>query len=232
MKIKDVRKKPGEQSFTIIETLIALAIMLPVIVESVGTQGAIINSVNYMRRVTQATWLAESIMAKVEYNYQHYPFKEMKTSLSGEENFGFEDLPEDFDYTYKLDIQDWDLPIFDLLLGGGLGGGGEEGEESEPSEDGGVSGSLPGIDKAVESIFEGEILKIAKVEVFWPEGARKDKVELSLLLTNQKALDFYLASKGQIWEKYQKKINDDLNQEGDKPPAPPPTNSTPPPPTP
>ncbi len=196
------------------ETLIALAIMLPVIIESVGTQGAIINGSTYMHRVTEATWLAKSIMSQVEYNWHHYPFKELERGLNKVEDYPIEERDEDFDYTYKLDIQEWKLPLFDLLLGEGASA--EDGEDGDSEGGGGILAGIPGIEKAIESIFDGHMLKIAKVEVFWPEGARQDSVTLSLLLTNQMALDNYIGAKKNVMSKLLKKVEEDIVG---KPPA-------------
>lgn len=216
MNLKPKNRKPGEASFTIVETLIALAIMLPVIIESVGTQGTIINGSTYMHRVTEATWLAKSIMSQVEYNWRHYPFKDLERSLDKVEEYPIEERDEDFDYTYKIDIQEWKIPLFEILLGGGVSAEGEEGERGQDTRDESSDGNdsllagIPGIESAIDAIFDGHILKIAKVEVFWPEGARQDSVTLSMLLTNQKALDAYIGTKSNTMTKLLKKVEEEI----------------------
>ncbi|MDQ3235724.1 MAG: hypothetical protein M3Q07_28270, partial [Pseudobdellovibrionaceae bacterium] len=47
----------------------------------------------------------------------------------------------------------------------------------------------------LDQIFKGHIMKVAYVEVSWPDGARRDSVSLTYLLTNTKALDEYLGPK-------------------------------------
>ena len=192
---KDTPRPKAERSFTIIETLAALAILLPVVIETVSTQGSIINNNTYMRRMTEATWLAKRIMTQVEYNYVNYPLK--KLDIEVEERFKIENTSEDFDYTYKLTIREWKLPLFDILLNGGPAGasGGDSGEEESSS--GGV-GSLPGVEAFIKKWFEGHILKTAYVEVFWPEGAVRNSVSLTLLLTNQQALDKFIVANKKV----------------------------------
>lgn len=190
MKIKSRHKnRPGERSFTIIETMIALGILLPVIVETVATQGSIVNNNAYIRKMTEATWLAKRVMSQVESHYQNYPLKDLEQSGKEER---FKDIDRDdveFDYTYRLTIQEWKLPIFDILLGGGLNQSKEEEEKDEPNSSSASSSLPPFVEDMINSTFDGHIMKTAHVEVFWPEGASRSSVSLTLLLTNQKAVD-------------------------------------------
>lgn len=196
-KIKQSSKQT-ERSFTIIETLVALAILLPVVIETVTTQGSIINNNTYMHRMTEATWLAQRVMAQVEYNYDIHRFKDLE--IESEQPFKIDSVESDsgFDYTYKLTIKEWKLPLFDLLINGGPKDPDAEDDDSSSSDGGGGLGGIPGIEGVIKSLFEDHILKIANVEVFWPEGARRDSVTLTLLLTNQKALDQHLLSKKKV----------------------------------
>ena len=128
-KAAKIQDKPQERSFTIIETLAALSIMLPVVIETVSTQGSIINNNLYMRRMTEATWLAKRIMSQVEYNYEVYPIDEIDGDrIKGE--FKLDPSDSEFDYTYEVSIKEWKLPIFDLLLQGG-----PKNPEEETNED-------------------------------------------------------------------------------------------------
>lgn len=195
--LKGISGSRSEASFTIIETLAALAILLPVVIETVSTQGSIINNHTYMRRVTEATWLAKRLMSQVEYNYSVHPFKEMDIETS-DGKFDIKDPSGDFDYTYKISIQEWKLPLFELLMQGGPKSSEDGDDQSDSSGDGGPFGGFPGVDQVIKSIFEDHVLKIANVEVFWPEGAIKDSVSLTLLLTNQKSLDTFLLSKKKV----------------------------------
>ncbi|WP_159455119.1 hypothetical protein [Pseudobacteriovorax antillogorgiicola] len=210
---KKIPGKDTERSFTIIETLAALAILLPVVIETVSTQGSIINNNLYMRRMTEATWLAKRIMSQVEYNYQVYEFKDIDGDYEGE--FKLDPEESEFDYTFKVSIQEWKLPLFDLLLQGGPKNPEEETDVTAPSEpSGGALAGIPGIQQVIDSLFDGHILKIANVEVFWPEGARRDSINLTMLLTNQKALDAYVVSK----KKVMKQMLDDVENSIDPPP--------------
>jgi hypothetical protein len=164
----------GEQSFTLIETIIALGLMVTVIFEVSGVQGHAIYFSEFERKVTKATWLAKGVMAKIEYEWDSRPFSEMKDLNSAEREF-----EEDKDFTYTVKVEEWKLPLLNLLTGGG--GGKDDGDAANPQGD-----MIKGY---IEKIFGDEILKIANVEVFWAEGAKKDSVALAMLLTNQQKLD-------------------------------------------
>jgi hypothetical protein len=49
-------------------------------------------------------------------------------------------------------------------------------------------------------------MKVAYVEVSWPDGARRDHVSLTYLLTNNKALDEFLLTKKNIFDGVIKKM--------------------------
>ena len=77
------------------------------------------------------------------------------------------------------------------------------------------------IEGVLKDIFKDGMFKIAYVEVFWPEGARRNSVSLTYLLTNQKALDQAIYSKKDIYGKLMDKIDKEYNPEKPKPPTPP-----------
>ncbi|MGE0172167.1 MAG: hypothetical protein AB7T49_05255 [Oligoflexales bacterium] len=194
------RRKPGEQSFTLLETIIAIGILTTVILELVKSQGNIVYFANYTRRLNESIWLAKRIMAQVEYQWEKKEFKEMETDLK-DQSFEGEDRP-DFEYTYNLSIQEWKFPIMDLLSGKvSANPEGEEGGEA-PAENpmGGMIGEM------LEKVLGKDILKIAHVEVFWPEGAKRNSVTLTLLLTNQRKVDEELIKLAPQWDKFQKEV--------------------------
>ena len=48
------------------------------------------------------------------------------------------------------------------------------------------------IKEQLKSRLGEELLKVAYLEVFWPEGSKKGSVELAYLLTNQQNLDMVI----------------------------------------
>ncbi|MEZ4741103.1 MAG: hypothetical protein R3B45_01415 [Bdellovibrionota bacterium] len=170
-------RKRSEQSFTLIETIIALGLMVTVIMEIGNVQGNAVYFSSYERNATQAAWLAKGFMSQVEYEWNTRAFSELEFKVPER------DIPEFDGFTYAINIEEWKLPLMDLLTGGG--GGGDEGGESAPEAD--------IIRSQVKNILGDDLLKIAQVEVFWAEGARKESVSVAMLLTNQKGLDEKIA---------------------------------------
>ncbi len=180
--MNQVVKKDEEQSFTLIETVIALAIIAFLIVEVATVQGNAIVFNEFGRRATQASWLARRVMAQVEYFSTIKPFKELETSVVEQK---FEDFEE---YSYSVDIKEWKFPFASMLmmaLGGGEGdaeGGGQGGNAA-----GGISGM---IETKVKQVFGDEpIFLLARVDVSWPEGATRGSTGISYLMTNQAKVD-------------------------------------------
>jgi len=204
---KLVNKNPRELSFTILETIVAVGLLMAFTLEMAGGQGNVVNKVEYARRSNDAIWLAKRIMSQVEYNYQTMELKELETTTSvKDEKFQKIDGETDFDYTYSVEIKEWKFPIFDFLLNGGVPPSDEEEDNESTPEAKPEDGGIPGLDAILKQIFKGHILKIAHVEVSWPDGARRDSVSLTYLLANNKALDEYLATKKGVFDGVLKKM--------------------------
>lgn len=173
--MKNGERKNGESSFSLIEAVIALGLMAIILLEVTKVQGHAINFSSYERKVTQAIWLAKAVMGHVEYSYTKFPIKDLKVNQKEA------DLPEelcpkdtsfDCNYKYSVSIEEWKLPILDMTAAS-LG---------DPS--------LADIVKTQVKQFLGdEILKVAYVEISWPEGSRKESVGLPYLMTAQMNLD-------------------------------------------
>lgn len=172
----------GERSFTLIETLIALGLMLFLVMEVGGVHGNALYFNRYGRQVTQGVWLAKRLMSQVEYQWTIRPFKELETA--NEKERPFEDFP---DFTYSLEVKEWKLPILDLITGGV--GGGDDSDKKKPE-----GGGDDVMKSAMKNVFGDSILKTAHVEVFWAEGAKRNSVALTYLLTNQEKLDELLTT--------------------------------------
>jgi hypothetical protein len=210
---KLVNKNPRELSFTIFETIVAVGLLMAFTLEMAGGQGNIVNKVEYARRSNEAVWLAKRIMSQVEYNYQTKDLKELDTTSSMKDQ-KFEKLESEsgFDYTYSIEVKEWKFPLFDFLLKGGAESEEEKDDPTKTNQEPDAAG-IPGLDLILEQIFKGHILKIARVEVSWPDGARRDSVTLTYLLTNTKALDEYLTTKKSVFDGVLKRMS------GTPPPA-------------
>jgi hypothetical protein len=167
----------GEKSFTLIETVLALGIMVVFIAALATAQGNAVYFSEYERNGTKGAWLAKGVMTRIEYEWQTRDFKEL-TLKESEKPFEF-----DKEFTYSYEIKEWKLPIMNLLLGG-------DGNDENQGEAAGQSDYM--MDIAKKALGE-ELLKIAHVQVFWPEGAVRNSTSLTLLLTNQRQLDGTIA---------------------------------------
>jgi hypothetical protein len=214
LKLMKRRKLPlvaGEQSFTLIETVIALGLMVTVIFEVSGVQGNAVYFSEFERSVTQATWIAKAVMSRIEYEWDSRPFSDMKQLNATEKEY--EDNKE---FTYAVKVEEWKLPLLNLLTGGG----GDDGEQAANPQGDMIKGY-------VEKIFGDEILKIANVEVFWPEGAKKNSVSVTMLLTNQQKLDETIATLGPLKDAAPDKQAPSGNKAPEKPPVQPPGGGVP-----
>lgn len=185
-------KKPGERSFTLVETVIALSLMAFLIVEMGGVQGNAIAFAEYGRRVSEASWLAKRIMSEVEYQSSFRPFKELETSVKDQK---FEDSP---DYSYDLEISEWKLDIASVLSAALSSRKGADGEASS------VAPLADAMKIAMEQAIGDEAFKMAHVTVYWPEGATRNSTSLGMILVNQEKMDTTLAGLKGAWDALQR----------------------------
>ena len=180
-----VNRNKSEMSFTLLETIIAIGLLVTVVLEVSTVQGNAVNFSTYERKVTQAIWLAKGVMADIEYKSKNFPLQEIKDTELKDQEFGEVLCPKEAefgcDYKYNLTIKNWKLPLVSLLFGGLLGGGGGDGEDEDP-----ITTMIKG---RVKEILGDEVLKVVHVEVTWADGVRQDSVEMAYLLVNQIKLD-------------------------------------------
>ncbi|MCY4380525.1 MAG: hypothetical protein OXC40_03015 [Proteobacteria bacterium] len=174
----------GEKSFSLFETVIAVGMLAVVLLQVTGIQGQVVYSVEYSRRLSEGIWLAQGIMARLEYEWQTRDFSELELTVNEKkigDDFWGKDATKIFtDYSYKISSEEWKLPIFAMLTG-----------EGQNNQEGGPPVSNLITDQ-IKQIFNDHMIKIATVEVLWPEGARKSSTSLSMILVNQRALDMQI----------------------------------------
>ena len=180
-----MKYKASEKSFTLIETMIAVGLLATLLVEVSAVQGNAVYFSEYGEKSSKALYLAKSLMSRIEYRAAESDFSEMEVRPIKEGSF-----VNAKDFSYSLSIEEWKLPIAKLLGGGGL----RSSEENTPSSSSEDSGEGDFISDAIKQAVGDELLKVAHVEVFWGEGAVRDSVALSLLLTNQKKLEEFVST--------------------------------------
>ena len=204
--------KPGERSFTLIETVIALGIVTFLIVQVATVQGNAIVFSDYGRHITQGTWLARRVLSQVEYYWRSKPFTDLITHVVDQK---FEDFDE---YSYSLEIKEWKFPLVNLLqqtlAGGGPQRGGEEkdaeksAKDSRGSSGGGDSGLAQMIETGVKQVFGSEpVFLTAHVDISWAEGAQRASTGMTYLMTNQAKVDEALVALKGTYDAWIKRIN-------------------------
>ena len=177
-----VRTRRGERSFSLLETIIAVSLVAVLMVEVSGVHGNAISFNQYGRKVLQGTYLAKRIMAQVEYNASiRTPIKDMAAK---EKDKPFEDAPE---FSYSLSIEP--LPhaldlMFKVIAGSAMGEG-----DSKKDDSSGPGAMLEQIKGLIEQSVGDEPIWIAKVEVNWPEGARRGSTQLAMIVTDTKKIE-------------------------------------------
>ena len=219
-KLKKRFSRPGERSFSLVETVVAVSLIAYLMLEVSGVHGNAINFADYGRKSMQAIFLAKRLMAQVEYQAsQRTPLKELAIN---EKERQFEDAP-DFQYSMTVEPLPNSLELMFKVLSGGLVGGGKEGEEGGEKND--VGAMLEQVKSMIEAAVGEEPIWIANVSVSWAEGARRPSVDLSMIITDIKKLETTLVpliAKAPRTSGSDKPQTMPTNGGGLPPPAPPP----------
>lgn len=179
-KVLPIRYKQREFSFTLVETILAIGLLAPVILYVAAVQGNSVYFVEYGQKSSQASWLAKRLMSQVEYYSKIKDLKELSADLKKQE---FQELNEPF--TYDLSIQPFKLPLSKMIANQLTGGSSDE-EGSSVQE---VNPQAKMFEDQFKSYIGDDLFKIAKVTVFWPEGAQRNFTSLSLIIYDQKKID-------------------------------------------
>ena len=187
MKDKRSNKVYSEDSFTLVETIIAAFLLAAVVLQVGQVQGNAVYFMDYGRKVTQASWLAKGTMSKVQYYAQTRPFADLNVT---ESNVEFKETGLE-DFRLNISIEDFEMPIIEMIA---------TFMNPQPSGDEDSEGSKPddAIVGMIKQILGEELMKLAKVEVSWPEGAKRNSIELSLIVTNEKKFDEVLTQLGPV----------------------------------
>jgi hypothetical protein len=183
MSWKAKKHSEAEASFTLVETMIAVGILVTVVMNFTGAVGSSIRMGEYGNRVTHAAWVAKGIMAKITWASYQYEQKEFASLNLTEQPVPEEFCPSEGNnskcfFSMKITSDDWKLPVIDLIAKQAMGGG------SDPT--GGM------LEKQLKDIFGDELLRVIGVEIIWPEGALTNSVTLAQVLVNQMSLDKFI----------------------------------------
>ena len=183
-KLTKRRLRPGERSFSLVETVVAVSLIAYLMLEVSGVHGNAINFADYSRKSMQAIFLAKRMMAQVEYQAsQRTPLKDLAVN---EKERQFEDAPE-FQYSMTVEPLPNSLELMFKVVSGGLVGGDGGGEEGGEKND--VGAMLEQVKSMIEAAVGEEPIWIANVSVSWAEGARRPSVDLSMVITDIKKLE-------------------------------------------
>jgi len=179
--------KPGERSFSLVETMVAVALIAFLMIEVSGVNGNAINFADYSRKALQATYLAKRLMSQVEYQASwRTPLKDLTTN---EKERVFEDAP-DFMYSMSIEPVPHALDLmFKLMSGGLVGGDDKDGKSGDDEKDCGMGAMLEQIKGLIQTAVGEDPIWVAKVSVSWAEGARRSSVDLAMIIADTKKME-------------------------------------------
>jgi general secretion pathway protein I len=183
----------GQRGFTLIEVLIALAILFGGLVMMLSRVTADVQATNQAKLMTAATGLARAKMLDIEEELLQKGFQETAETMEGD--FADEGFPR---YTWKATVEKIELPPLAQMQaaqgaegqGAGTtpGASGTPAVPSGPASQAGGASMLSGSFDMVTQILEGAVRKVT-LTVEWQAGRRKESMTVVCYFTDPKAVD-------------------------------------------
>ncbi len=167
-----------QDGFTLLETLIALAIMMVAFASILMTQSSAINSSMKSKQTNTVAMLASRKMAEIEIELEGKSFQEIKEETSPEA------FPEPFqDYSWKRVIKEVEFPNIANLANAGAGGSdesssGAEAEEAQRSASA-ASGEVERITRLVTKFLSDSIREVT-LTISWKKGKGEQSTDISM----------------------------------------------------
>ncbi len=161
----------GERGFTLLEVVIALAILALYLGVLLEVQVTSLHAAGRSRDMSIASMLARSKMIDVEQKL----FDEGFTLGEIEEQGDFTDEGRpDFKWKYKVSEVELDLSTIGALCG-------------EDDEEGACGGMLGGLGGMLEGLTQeiGRSVRVVELIVTWPDGKFTESMRVSALVTNE-----------------------------------------------
>lgn len=185
------RSLSSNRGFTLLEVMVALAILAVSLVSILGINGGTVRSHSYAKRLTIATMLARSKMVDIETHFFHEGFtSRFDQTMQGDFS---EEGWRDFKWKAEIVVPDLDAGMVTSLItqmGQEMLGGLEE-EQREAERSGSTSGPRPDLRQAasgIEGMLQGQAnqlveslkssLREVRLEVSWREGNREETLDL------------------------------------------------------
>lgn len=148
--------------FTLLETMIAVAIMTVAFGAILMVQSSSLNTSEKARQMNAVTMLAKSAMVDAEVDFQGKTFNEVNKEKTGQFKEPYQD------YTWKREIKEIKFPDFKFSQGGGKDGGDSSGQTA----------ALELLTKVVTNYLSKAIREVT-VTISWKRGKGEQKYSVS-----------------------------------------------------
>ena len=166
--------------FTLLEVMIALAILSVSLMVIVRSQGQTVMLKTQEEQILVATHLVRTKMVDLEIQFEQDGWSSMEEEECGDFKDDFDDLFDRFEWCYVLEKVELSIP--GGLFGGMFGEGEGEGESAGMGTADLASSMGIDLGTAMEQLSEG--LRQLKVEVKWKEGGDEQSIGISTHLVN------------------------------------------------
>jgi prepilin-type N-terminal cleavage/methylation domain-containing protein len=153
----------NRSGFTLLETMVALAIMVVAFASILMVESASLNTSMKARQLNVVSMLAKNILVETEYKFEGKTFEEFKKEDAGRFNPPFED------YSWKVAVKDLKFPSFSP-------GGEKSGEQGETD-------IVATMSKLVTNFLSKAIREVT-VTISWKKGSGEQTFSTSTYWVN------------------------------------------------
>ena len=168
--MRNLRRTLGTDGFTLLEVMIAMAIMLVAFSSILAIQSSSLSSALRSRQIHEVGMLARGAMAQTEVEIAGKKFNEISEEASGQ----FEDPYQDYSWTRK--IKEIKMPN---LAGIAQAGADDEGGQSNSEEEAQKSAMMEQMTKVVTNFLSKAVREVT-ITVSWKRGPGVQKYEVAM----------------------------------------------------
>lgn len=161
---------PNQSGFTLLEVMIAMAIMLVSFSSILTIQSSSMGSALKSRQIHEVSMLARAAMAQTEVEISGKPFKEISEETSGQ----FADPYQD--YTWIRKVKEVTFPNLAALSGSG---GSESDSKREREDDEKNSQMMEQLGKVITT-FLGKAIREVTITVQWKRGTTTQTYDVAM----------------------------------------------------
>jgi len=159
--ISSCKETVSQKGFTLLETMIALAIIVFVFSSILMVESASLTAIEKSKRMNEVAMLAKTILTETEVKIEGLGFEEVESKKEGRFDPPYES------YRWTREIKEMEFPAL----------------TPPQSEDGSIDGMTEKVNQVMTEFFSKSLLELT-IPIFWPRGDKEQSFSVGFWWVN------------------------------------------------